>query len=1044
MRLFRLLLLGLFFINSNVYAQPACTGPGRSATEGMAVCGTLVFPQAVVPSCQGPDLPSMGCSDPVTSSNSVWYKFHCYQSGTLGFLITPASSGDDYDWEMMDITGHPPDDVYIMNLGISLNLSAITGPTGCTPAGVGNLHCAGGLAGSQFNSMLNITAGHDYLLMVTNWSNSQLGYNLSFNGTAVLTSGVPPDLTNVGIVGCDATRVKVEFSEDILCSSITAAGTEFQISNGTHVITGITSSCSQGANGVPYLIINLQDPLPAGNYTLTVVKGTDLNTLLNVCNFPMADGANLDFTVPFIPVSDVTGVSFSGCAPQALDITFSKPVWCNSVTPGGTEFSITPGNPVIQSVQSFCSSGGVQTDQLHIVLQNPLPHGNYQLHIQAGSDGNTFIDTCNNRVVATAIPLVIPQTTVAPVVQSVSFDECHPDKLVIDFDKPVNCASISPGGNEFSITPGSWPISSIATGCGAQSYTTQVTLTLQNPLPGGNFSLNVNNGSDLNTLSDTCFAFINTGYAKAFVTTQAPTPKIDSVQFDKCNTSYLKLFYNLPILCSSVSPDGSDFTVTGPVNLPIAAASTDPATCGAGYTNWILLQLASPLNATGPFTVHNRVGTDGNGIIDTCNAKEDPAEIVVINPLIQASAAFSSRIGWGCIDDTLELTHAGGYGISNWTWTFSDGVVMTGPQIRRTFPVATASVDVKLLVDNGGCNDSLTKNFVFNNALYAGFFANPADTTCINTPVNFTDTSHGPVTGYLWDFGDLSQFSGQQPPVHMYPVPNNYMVRLIVNDVRGCKDTAEHVMHITALPLIDFTGLRFQYCTDNKVVLTRRISPNIDSYVWDNGDGVTVQNKPIVEFTYPREGFYTVSLTGNDKYCGPAKVQKTFPVYNVPSANLGPDTVLCPGERLLLGAAANPAWQYNWNTGASTAQVYSDIFTRQYILTVDNHGCKATGSIFIKVLKACLIRVPGAFTPNNDGLNDRLGAMNADLCRNFTFSVYNRGGQLIFSTHNPAEGWNGRYKGVEAEPGVYVWILTYTDPWTGKAEKQKGTSLLLR
>ena len=77
-------------------------------------------------------------------------------------------------------------------------------------------------------------------------------------------------------------------------------------------------------------------------------------------------------------------------------------------------------------------------------------------------------------------------------------------------------------------------------------------------------------------------------------------------------------------------------------------------------------------------------------------------------------------------------------------------------------------------------------------------------------------------------------------------------------------------------------------------------------------------------------------------------------------------------------------------------------------------------------------------------LNDQLKAVNADLAKNFSLKVFNRLGQLLFTTNNPLEGWDGRFKGNPAETGTYVWILSYIDPWNGKAIREKGTSILLR
>ena len=147
---------------------------------------------------------------------------------------------------------------------------------------------------------------------------------------------------------------------------------------------------------------------------------------------------------------------------------------------------------------------------------------------------------------------------------------------------------------------------------------------------------------------------------------------------------------------------------------------------------------------------------------------------------------------------------------------------------------------------------------------------------------------------------------------------------------------------------------------------------------------------------------------------------------------------------MLIGVAPTPNYTYMWNTGATTSQIYTDVFTRNYDLTADNHGCRGYDAMHVKILPACLIKVPGAFTPNGDGLNDQLKAVNADLAKNFSFKVYNRMGQLVFTTTNPLDGWDGGFKGNPADNGAYVWILSYIDPWSGKDVKEKGTSILIR
>jgi gliding motility-associated-like protein len=86
------------------------------------------------------------------------------------------------------------------------------------------------------------------------------------------------------------------------------------------------------------------------------------------------------------------------------------------------------------------------------------------------------------------------------------------------------------------------------------------------------------------------------------------------------------------------------------------------------------------------------------------------------------------------------------------------------------------------------------------------------------------------------------------------------------------------------------------------------------------------------------------------------------------------------------------------------------------------------------------MKVPNAFTPNGDGLNDVFRPlMNADLVRQFSMSIYNKWGQRIFDTTNASEGWNG----VNALPGVYNWVISYSNV-VGKVFQLKGSVSLVK
>lgn len=89
------------------------------------------------------------------------------------------------------------------------------------------------------------------------------------------------------------------------------------------------------------------------------------------------------------------------------------------------------------------------------------------------------------------------------------------------------------------------------------------------------------------------------------------------------------------------------------------------------------------------------------------------------------------------------------------------------------------------------------------------------------------------------------------------------------------------------------------------------------------------------------------------------------------------------------------------------------------------------------------IYVPPVFTPNGDGTNDVLKPILVGISQFHYFSVYNRWGNLIFTTEDATMGWDGRWKGVAQPVETYLWIAEGVDV-TGKTIVQKGMTTLVR
>lgn len=120
-------------------------------------------------------------------------------------------------------------------------------------------------------------------------------------------------------------------------------------------------------------------------------------------------------------------------------------------------------------------------------------------------------------------------------------------------------------------------------------------------------------------------------------------------------------------------------------------------------------------------------------------------------------------------------------------------------------------------------------------------------------------------------------------------------------------------------------------------------------------------------------------------------------------------------------------WINNPNSANPIAQPRESI---TYTVVAANDGaCVTRAQISVTVIcNGTNIFVPNTFSPNGDGVNDVFYARGTGLYNIKSFRVFNRWGQLVFErlntgANNPAEGWDGTFKGQKQQSDVYVYII---------------------
>jgi gliding motility-associated-like protein len=138
--------------------------------------------------------------------------------------------------------------------------------------------------------------------------------------------------------------------------------------------------------------------------------------------------------------------------------------------------------------------------------------------------------------------------------------------------------------------------------------------------------------------------------------------------------------------------------------------------------------------------------------------------------------------------------------------------------------------------------------------------------------------------------------------------------------------------------------------------------------------------------------------------------------------DLGNDTTLCEGQHLLL-SAETPYCNYLWQDG-STEATYLVRYAGVYQVLVSNLCFDETAEIEV-FYQRCEqeLYIPSSFTPNSDGLNDQFKPIFAypDKVEEYTIYIYNRWGNLLFTSQNPEQGWTGE----GCMNGVYTYVIFY-------------------
>jgi len=221
-------------------------------------------------------------------------------------------------------------------------------------------------------------------------------------------------------------------------------------------------------------------------------------------------------------------------------------------------------------------------------------------------------------------------------------------------------------------------------------------------------------------------------------------------------------------------------------------------------------------------------------------------------------------------------------------------------------------------------------------------------------------------------------------------------------------------------------------------------------------DGINFQSSPV--FSGLNSGTYTVTaIDAND-----CDVQEIIWI-NVPlmvHVDIGADHIILPGDTVILEAIVNVpydslssiTWSGLLNPPCPTCliQPVAPIITTAYSISVSNsQGCSDQDSVVVFIQKNIDIYIPNVFSPNGDGINDRLLISAAsDVEEIESMEIFDRWGNLVFAAKNylpgdPTYAWDGKRDGITLNPAVFAYkmMARFKD---GRRDVRNGDVTLVR
>lgn len=780
-----IIIASLFLIGNSAFsqnvtacnaAQPVCTNPnfqftssaGSGLTAGLSVSNPNTNPQ--IGNGNNPLGPSNSGCLLSQGPGPQWLLITVSSNGALGFSFGAAGSANPqigfYDWAMWPYSASACQNIFNNTLPpVSCNWNASSsGGTGMGPVP------AGAQVGN-FQPSLNVTAGQQFIICVSNYSGVNSAVSFSNTGTAGLS--------------CNPFVI----APKTICLGSTA------------VLTGSTTLTSPSATLMPGGVVSTGSslsfavsPTSTTSYTVTL-QGTDpMNAVVTVTTV-----TSVNVISPTVAINSASTV----CENGTVNLT------ANST--GTIAYSWTGPNGYTSVLQNP-------------VLNNLMPPSSGIYSVQAASSTGTLVCYAGNTTSVTVIP--VPQVTVSPAVISIcqdgsaGFSAGAVGATSYSWIGPNAFSSSSPNAGISSAVPGMTGIYNITAYFSQNnvtcSSTNSVDITVK---PKVNFTL-----TPIPNVCDNTTLLVPGPAGATSYTWSGPNSFFSNTQdltINNAATIHSGIYTLIVDVNGCTTQDSLFVTVLTPVTFSVIPANVTICkgdtvklfTLPIGGSGVYNINWSPSIALLGPFG-NNSLGIPANStnFTITVNDIACPTQsvntnfIIYVNPLPVPNVAATTIEG--CAPLCIGLNSYASPKAVSVLWDFGYNLHAIGDSINFCFKNPGTYSITTTIQDINGCKSKNTAPFqitVFPRP-QPDFSWEPFEPSLIENHVNFVSSYvNGPITYYHWEFGDGFDYkndtSSLKNPSHDFNYVSVYPVTLIETNVYGCTDTI--TKNVTVLE--DFT-----------------------------------------------------------------------------------------------------------------------------------------------------------------------------------------------------------------------------------------------